>query len=70
MTPTYVAVSDVLPRGMMTDDQNKKPTIGFWATVVVVSVLLYLAAFGPAIGLYHTLGKQPRLLLRVINSAD
>ena len=26
----------------------KKPGVAFWATVVVVGVLLYLASFGPA----------------------
>ena len=52
----------------MTD--HKKPGLAFWATVVMALALLYIAAIGPVIGLYYTLGKQPRLLLRVVNSAD
>ena len=30
----------------MTD--RKKPDVGFWATVALVAVLLYVASFGPA----------------------
>jgi hypothetical protein len=32
----------------MTDAQKKKPTAGFWITVVVVVVLAYPLSFGPA----------------------
>src|SRR5262245_50887509 len=32
----------------MTDAQNKRPGVAFWATVVAVVVLVYPLSFGPA----------------------
>jgi hypothetical protein len=38
---------------------RKKPSVAFWATVVVVVVLVYPLSFGPAVWLVEA-GKLPR----------
>jgi hypothetical protein len=40
-------------------DARKKPGVAFWATVVVVVVVLYVASYGPAWWLHVRLG-EPR----------
>jgi hypothetical protein len=42
-------------------DPKKKPGVAFWATVVVVVVLLYLASFGPFVWIEWSTNPPERL---------
>jgi hypothetical protein len=41
-------------------EEHKKPTTGFWISIVLVAVLVYVVSFGPAVWIeFHTgVGQQ------------